>query len=159
MRKFFASCTTMEMFKKEYRRLIKEHHPDNGGDTATMQEVNAQYDMGFVEAQKAYNADREPERRNTETPEQFRGVMEALMRCEGLVIEICGTWVWVSGDTRTHKELLKGLGFKWASQKKMWYLGQRMTKGRRRPYTMEKIREEYGSDVHRGKDETEKLAG
>jgi curved DNA-binding protein CbpA len=30
--------------KRHHRTLVRQHHPDLGGDTATMQTINAQYD-------------------------------------------------------------------------------------------------------------------
>lgn len=41
---YFSACYTKEQAKAEYRRLVKIHHPDLGGDVQTMQEINAQYD-------------------------------------------------------------------------------------------------------------------
>ena len=32
--KFFTDCKTLDELKAEYRRLIKIHHPDRGGDVA-----------------------------------------------------------------------------------------------------------------------------
>jgi hypothetical protein len=37
-------------------------------------------------------------------------------------IELIGTWLWVSGDTKPVKEELKKLGFSWHSKKVCWYL-------------------------------------
>ena len=37
-------------------------------------------------------------------------------------LELCGSWVWVSGNTKPIKETLKLLGLKWHSTKSMWYL-------------------------------------
>ncbi|MBS0350771.1 MAG: hypothetical protein JSR33_06240, partial [Proteobacteria bacterium] len=42
--------------------------------------------------------------------------LNAIMGCS-LEIEICGAWIWLSGDTRPHKELLKQNGFRWAPKK------------------------------------------
>ena len=39
----------------------------------------------------------------------------------GLTVEVCGEWVWVSGDTKPHKETLKSAGFKWSPKKVNWY--------------------------------------
>ena len=38
---FFDQLSTVAQIKTEYRRLCFLHHPDIGGDTATMQQVNA----------------------------------------------------------------------------------------------------------------------
>ena len=45
--KYFASCTTLDALKHEYRRLCKLYHPDLGGDTATMAAINDEYDEAF----------------------------------------------------------------------------------------------------------------
>ena len=47
MPKYFENCKTLEDLKKEFRRLALLHHPDVGGDTATMQEINAEFDRVF----------------------------------------------------------------------------------------------------------------
>jgi DnaJ-class molecular chaperone len=43
MSNYFSKCSTVEEVKSLYRTLAKQHHPDLGGDTATMQEINSQY--------------------------------------------------------------------------------------------------------------------
>ncbi len=43
---FFAGCTSRESVEKKYRSLAKLYHPDNmDGDTASLQEINAQYEL------------------------------------------------------------------------------------------------------------------
>jgi hypothetical protein len=65
-----------------------------------------------------------------------------------LTIEVCGTWVWVSGDTKPHREALKKSGFRWASKKAQWYFRPEDSKARRHngSWSMDKIRSKYGSD-------------
>lgn len=41
---YFANCLTLETLTKERNRLALIHHPDKGGDLATMQEINAQFE-------------------------------------------------------------------------------------------------------------------
>ena len=43
MKRYFDHLNRLQEIKKEYHRLTKENHPDVGGDTATMQEINKQY--------------------------------------------------------------------------------------------------------------------
>lgn len=41
-----------------------------------------------------------------------------------LTVDIKGTptpWVWVSGDTKSIKDVLKEIGFKWSSKREAWY--------------------------------------
>ena len=33
-------CKTLDEVKAQYKKLAKQYHPDLGGDTATMQEIN-----------------------------------------------------------------------------------------------------------------------
>ncbi len=41
---FFAGCSSRDSVEKKYRSLAKLYHPDNrDGDTASLQEINAQY--------------------------------------------------------------------------------------------------------------------
>lgn len=47
MAKYIKKVTSLEDLKKKYRELLRSNHPDNGGDTAVMQEINAEYDVLF----------------------------------------------------------------------------------------------------------------
>ena len=53
--KYFTNCHTLDELKREFRRLCMIHHPDRGGDTATMQQINAEYDSVFPVLKLAYN--------------------------------------------------------------------------------------------------------
>lgn len=53
--KYFENIATLDDLKKAYRHLAMIHHPDIGGDTATMQEINAEYDRLFPVYKLAYN--------------------------------------------------------------------------------------------------------
>lgn len=39
----FAGCSTKQEISKRYRLLAKKYHPDNGGDSAMFQKVQAEY--------------------------------------------------------------------------------------------------------------------
>lgn len=45
--KRFNHPQTLEELKKQYKQLAVKHHPDKGGNTADMQEINAEYDRLF----------------------------------------------------------------------------------------------------------------
>lgn len=55
MTNFFASCKTLDELKKAYKAAAMKYHPDMGGDTATMQAVNAEYERLFPILKLAYN--------------------------------------------------------------------------------------------------------
>ena len=143
--KYFTNCRTLEQLKQEYKRLAKIHHPDCGGDEETMKAINNDYDRMFEVLKDIHNAD-EGNAKTEERPEDFRNIIDALMKMNGLVIEICGSWVWISGDTYPHRNALKALGFKWANAKKKWYLGE-SSSNRRGSMSMSKIRQKYGSEI------------
>ena len=45
----------------------------------------------------------------------------ALKQLPGLEINLCGSWVWIGGDTKPQRDVLKSLGCWWAAKKKLWY--------------------------------------
>lgn len=47
MAKYFKNVKSFEELKKQFRNLLKENHPDNGGNVEKMQEINAEYDALF----------------------------------------------------------------------------------------------------------------
>ena len=83
---------------------------------------------------------------STETADQFKDLITQLMRMDDIVIEVIGCFVWVTGDTKPHKEQLKALGFKWHSKKAAWYLAPEGYRQRsRREYGLDEIRSMYGT--------------
>lgn len=150
--KFFANCETLDELKAEYRRLAMKHHPDRGGDVETMKAINAEHDALFELLKKQHNDSADEYHQTTETAEEFREVIAALLKLDGLTVELCGCWLWISGNTREHKEALKAAGCRWSKQKMMWYW--RHPEDKRSYYrsksTMSDIRQKYGSQVFRG---------
>ena len=69
--KYFAGISNLDDLKREYKRLALANHPDRGGDTAVMQEINAEYDAAFARLKIAYNI-AHPEQRTEETAENTR---------------------------------------------------------------------------------------
>jgi len=147
---FTPTPETLEELKAQYKQLAKKHHPDRGGDTATMQAINAEYDELFPRLKdthktkdgETYTARQE----STETADQFKDLITQLMRMDDIVIEVIGCFVWVTGDTKPHREQLKALGFKWHSKKAAWYLAPDGYRQRsRREYALDEIRGMYGT--------------
>jgi hypothetical protein len=141
---FFAECRTLDECKREYKRLALLHHPDRGGDTATMQELNNQYQQimrnpffGFWRAKEEAKADFI----------QFPDIINQIIGFD-ITIEVCGNWIWLSGNTFACKDELKKIGFFFAPKKSMWYWRPRDFKSSNKdPKDMDFIRSKYGSDV------------
>ena len=92
-----------------------------------------------------------------QTPQEFIHIINTLIRLNGLEVEICGSWIWVSGNTKEHKEVLKQLGFKFAYKKKAWYYHKdKFRKKSHEELTMDDIRDMFGSQRYEQKKEEEK---
>lgn len=48
MAKYFKSVKSYDDLKNQYKKLLKENHPDNGGDLEVMKEINVEYDALFT---------------------------------------------------------------------------------------------------------------
>ena len=154
--KYFMNCKSLEDLKAEYRRLVKIHHPDMGGSTETMQAINDEHDRVFEILKKQHNASADEYHQTTETAEEFRTIINALMKLDGVICELCGNWLWMSGNTKAHKEELKALGCRWSQNKNSWYWrhpesGRKHYKGHK---SMTDIRAKYGSQVFHGATES-----
>ena len=156
MNKYFENISTLEDLRIQYKELLKLHHPDNGGDLQIMQEINAEYDKLFKILKDQHenssadsgtaNADYNNMKYDFAEDEKLREILNRIIHFEGMDIELVGAWIWVSGNTYACKKELKELGFRWASQKKMWYWhSEAFRKISRRTLSMDEIRNYYGS--------------
>lgn len=157
MNKYFENISSLEALRKQYKELLKLHHPDNGGNLEVMQEINAEYDRLFKilkdQHENNYSSDNASAGNNYSNmkydfaeDEKLREMLNKIIHFDGIDIELVGAWIWVSGSTYAHKKELKDLGFKWASQKKMWYWHSEIfRKKSRKTLSMDDIRIYYGS--------------
>ncbi len=131
---------TPEKTKTAYRAACKKYHPDiNKAGEEMMKIINQAYD-----ALKDYQG--EIKEQQTDYSDLLNDALNAILNISDLVIEICGAWVWVTGDTRKHKDVLKEANFRWASKKKAWYFRPEDFKSRSKGNkTLSEIRETYGS--------------
>jgi hypothetical protein len=133
---------TPELTKKIYRQACAQYHPDrNPAGLEMMKMVNTAYqfikdltdDIMITDTQAQYG-------------EEVSAALNVIISITEFEIEICGAWVWVGGDTKIHKELLKENGFKWASKKKVWYFRPEAERSfSRGKLSLDEIRTKYGS--------------
>jgi len=132
---YFTNVHNLSELKTEFKRLALANHPDLHPErkeaTRIMQDINAQY------AERAAHLIKRSERARageahaagrkvksdfvdlSEIVEDMRKmILEILKISKDLEIEITGLWLWVSGDTKTHRKALKYLGLKWANKNK-----------------------------------------
>ena len=152
--KYFAICTTLDALKHEYRRLCKLYHPDLGGDTATMAAINDEYDEAFRRLQSGRTTSQQTAETHEaeEAPEAFRAVISRLVILAGINIEICGTWIWITGNTYPNRESIKAAGCRYSKNKSAWYWRPAESAEHRShgKATMSEIRQKYGSQIVTG---------
>ena len=143
--KYFTDCKNAEELKKEYHRLARENHPDLGGDTATMQQINAEFEKAAERIASGYTMDDQNAESAADIAE-FASVLNILFGLGGIEIELCGTWLWITGSTYAHKDAIKAAGGKWSPKKKAWYAHSgEYTRKSRKGYSMDEIRDLHGS--------------
>ena len=150
MKWFSNNISTLEELRREYRRLAKLHHPDAGGDTEDMKQINAEYDALFAilsrqEAQERPQGEQDTTEDKAAEDKAIRAVLDALVNVNA-DIEVVGCWVWVSEGSYPYRELLKSIGFKFAPKKKAWcwHFGE-CHRHHKREVSLDEIREKYGS--------------
>ena len=152
--KFFTNCKTAEELKAAYKKLVRQYHPDLNPeiDDSIIKAVNAEYDRAGARLKNVHtSASGETYTKETdEAPEQFREIINSLMKCEGLTIDLVGAWIWVTGNTYQHKETLKTNGFRWASRKKAWYWHRAEdSSNNRREMSLDEIKSLHGCETFR----------
>jgi hypothetical protein len=131
---------TPETIKTAYRKACSQYHPDrNASGLEMMKMVNQAYDA--IKEQTGTAANDSEQCYGDEINNALNQVINL-----GLDIEVCGAWVWLHGDTRPHKDIIKAAGFRWAPKKTLWYYRPADYKSNGRgKFSMEEIRERHGS--------------
>jgi len=160
---FNPTPETLEELKKQYKQLALKFHPDSpSGDTEAMKEINSLYDKLFEKLKniRANSKGEKYEKQTAETPEMFKDIISKIINLEGIHIEIIGTFIWLTGNTRQYKDIFKDLGFKWHNGKTAWYLAPEDYRKRgKNIYTLEEIRSMFGyQDIENEKNKTKEKA-
>jgi len=146
--KWFNECGTLGEVKALYKKLAKQYHPDLGGDTATMQEINKEYAFASAKAIKGANLSEEQTESEILSSEAYRQAIEKVIHLDGITLELVGYWLWATGNTYPVRATLKDAGFMFASKKLAWYFRTaeyKVSKGGKK--SLDEIRNKYGSEV------------
>lgn len=149
MRQYFEGLIGQEEIKARFKDLAKENHPDCGGCVDVMKEINKQYDdvlSGIY--QKAGKSITEIEEL-LKNSQAVRDKLCEIVLMPDVLVELCGEWLWVSGNTKPIKDKLKEAGFKWSKNKTAWYwranYQRKFWRGNHESWDIERIRNQYGS--------------
>ncbi len=154
--KFFDGCKTLGDVKSRYYELVKHYHPDkpeNGtAEQDILKTVNHEYEIAF----KIFKNTHQDSKGNTytketdEIPDQFKEIINKVIRLENVFVEVCGSWIWLTGNTKPYKDYLKENGFKWSSKKFAWHwhTGE-FKKWSKSECSLDEIRVKYGSHSYK----------
>lgn len=156
--KWFLNIDCVEELKAQYRKLCMKHHPDRGGNTEDMQEINGEYEQLFMRFKDTHRSTREDgpstyeaEQKTAETPWDFINICNELFKLDGILVELCGRWLWIDGETMKHREQLKKLGCRWSKNKQKWSWhfpeDAAMKYKGKKAWNMDKIRSTFGSEI------------
>lgn len=158
--KFFKDVRTIEELKAQYKKLAFEHHPDRGGKTEDMQQINNEYDELLKRVKnihatadgKTYTKANE----HADVPDNFREIINAIItfNCR---IELCGSWLW-GFNGYAYREQLKKLGFFYCSGKKAWAWTDNPTNNKHH-LSIDDIRRMHGSEIIKTEEEQKRISG
>ena len=154
----FENAMSYEEIKKDYVEFVTEFK----GNASALKFINGAFAKHVEEVKDIHvNAKGETYQKEVkETTEDFMTLISELIAMDGIIVESCGTWLWVSGATKANKEALKACGFRYAAKKQKWYKapeGTKHFKGKK-TWTMQQIRDAYGSHVIESADEVAETA-
>jgi len=164
MTNFFQHCTTIQEVKDLYRTLAKEHHPDKGGNLQTMQAINNQYSKAIILIAKGGRFTAEEAEAEILQAEAYQQAVNKVVNLEGCKVELIGSWLWVTGNTKPHAAILKTepAKFCWAKKKTdftAWFFrtAEYKTSNKGQKMELEQIRTKYGSQTITGNANNYKL--
>jgi curved DNA-binding protein CbpA len=162
MKYFKGNYENIGELRTEYYNLAKKYHPDMGGTDEAMKAINNEYEKlyskvvsGQYENYEKWSEDFKEKFYHGD--EELRAILDSLVKLPKIQIEVCGIWIWVTGETREVKEQLKSLKMRWSNNKKAWYWHPADYKKRsNKKYDLNEIRDMFGS--HKVKKEEEEEA-
>lgn len=139
MTTFFKNIESLDQLKNEYRSQVKRLHPDVGGCEESFKAMQNEFETLLSKFQKGFtNEQKELDEKLIKKINEIAHIL-----CD---FEICGSWIWATGDTFSWRVELKELGFKFSRNKKAWYWKDGEFKKRsKKKFDMDSIRKLHGS--------------
>lgn len=77
--------------------------------------------------------------------EELQLKLDQVREIPGLIVELVGSWIWVSGETKKHKDQLKALGFWWSHKREKWYFHTGKMGGFSSSKSYKQLKQKYGA--------------
>jgi hypothetical protein len=128
---YFTNCSSPAEAKARYRDLAMKFHPDHGGDTATMQAINAQYHeiLKHLDGHSTMGTDQKPHTYHY-NPAYEQAIIDKINELikaglhPSIQLEILGAWLWISNTKKEDQYtrlILKNAKCVWHSKREKWY--------------------------------------
>ena len=149
MSKYFSGVKNQSELRTRFKELCKKLHPDCGGSQTAFVEMMEEYKQLLVKLANCDDKSQWAAKKEAERASEYAELIVQLQKLTGIVIEQCGSWLYLHGNTMQHKEKIKQYGFRWSKNKTAWYwapyLSDKKTRGH---YSMDTIRTIYGSRTY-----------
>lgn len=147
---YFQNITNLDDLRKQYKILLKKYHPDNGGDEESIKIINVEYEALFNDLRrfdsKGYKSTSNDFKYDYMADTTLRNILESIITMD-VNIEVCGSWIWVTGNTYSVRNNLKSKGLRFSKNKKAWYWHDKeFVKFSKKSCSLDFIREKYGSE-------------
>lgn len=153
---------SLETLRQAYRLAALHNHPDKHDDseseiwTALFKSLQAEYESILSSRSRAQW---KKEKSSYGLEKTLQEMIDKAMKIPGIHIELCGSWLWISGNTFMARARLKMAGFKFSKTKQRWYWGMTMVSKRKkaRYRNMASIYSRYGRETLGDSDSDEPL--
>lgn len=107
-----------ELTEQDIKKAALKYHPDrNPLGAELMKAVNSAFDFLMNNLENINKYQSEDKQSHYNYAEDLEHVLNTLSGLTGIIYEIIGNWIWISGKTKEHKDTLKDIGCKWAMKK------------------------------------------
>jgi len=145
--RYFEDCSSLDEAKQLYKELVFQLHPDTSGrdSKAEFQAMQNEFEAFRPGAEKFKGEFEQWD------AQEYSELIQQLMKIPNITIEVCGSWIWLAGDTKPVKELIKAVdtgekmkrGF--SRKKKKWHFSPKgYRKWGKRELSFEEIKNRYG---------------
>ena len=153
--KYFTEELNLAEGKSLFRTLVKENHPDLGGDARVTAEIIAEFDY-FCNRKMGKAFAEAGEKTQDFSAEIFAEILREVMKLN-CRIEIIGYWIYAF-DSFAVKDNLKEMGFFFSGKHKAWIYNGGAKIRRKSFYTTQENRDNWGCQIVRDKEELKAIA-